>query len=456
MRLFLFVLAVVLTVLGCSDGKLNLLLVFWGEHEESSSSRERVQDPPKPSSPVIVPSSSSLNEPPPPSSISSSSFFYSSSEEEVVPPPPSSSSEPSSSSSRPARSSSAKTDGSGNTYVDYPTLEVGAPGVKKGKTTRYWDGCKPDCAYYGSKSFENKPKPWFFAKACDINGRNEMPLIYLHPSSDQWGTYYNRVPNAMRNGEGDTDWVKSQTYKDWVNTHPDFPKGSFTYTCFDMIPFTINDTLAYAFAATDPETLPCGKCAALQFDGEWPYDLDKDGESKSRVTHRALKGKTLIVMASNTGTVDKNHFDIMFPGGGLGANDCFSEQIGLPKGSKPPELGFPDGGLLSECSYNVGTYAEYGKPSDRFTLEEWQKCLADRCHRAFDGLTKKGERNYMLEGCLWSSEWFYAADNPNVDWKEVPCPQYLIDVYKSTVTPELPTCSNSSTPPCQIWGLNSN
>ena len=453
MRLFLFALAVVLTVLGCSDGKLNLLLVFWGDHEESSSSREWKQDEAKSSYIVVLNSSSSYIVIPIPSSSSEYVPPPSSSEEE----PPSSSSkeissssssEPPSSSSRPARSSSAKTDDNGYTYPDYPTLEVGAPGVKKGVTTRYYDGCKPSCSYYGN--IDNKQKPWTIARACDKNGKNEIPLIYKHHSSDQWGTYYNRVPNAM---EPDADWVKSQTYKDWVNTHPDFPKGSFAYTCFDMIPHTVNDTLAYAFVATDPETLPCGKCAALQFDGTWPYDMDKDGESKSRVTHRALKGKTLIVIANNTGTVGKNHFDIMFPGGGLGANDCFTEQIGLPKGSS--DLGMQMGGLLSECSYNIGT-GVYGKPSDRFSLEEWQQCLADRCHRAFDRLTKKGERNLMLEGCLWSAEWFYASDNPNVDWKEVDCPQYLLDMYKSNVTTELPACSNNSSPPCQIWGLQTN
>jgi len=441
MRIFLLALVLVFAVMGCGDGKLNLLIVFWGEHEESSSSMERIRPEPQSSSSsssiiVAIPSSSSEYVP--------SSSSSSSSEEE---PPPSSSSEEISSSSlssssRPARSSSSKD------YGDYPPLEIGDPKVKKGVTTRYWDGCRPSCSYIGN--IDNNKKPWVINRACDKNGYNEMPLLYLEVST-QWETRYTAVPSALDHND---TWAKSKDHDDWASTHPDFPKGSNAYTCFDMTPYTVNDTLAYAFVATQASTLACGECAALQFDGEWPYDMDKDGESKSRVTHRALKGKTLIVMANNTGTVGENHFDIMFPGGGLGANDCFSEQIGLPAGSKPTSLGHVMGGLLSECSYNEAT--EFGKPSDRFTLAEWQKCLSDRCHRAFDRLTKTGEKNILLEGCLWSADWLYAADNPNVNWTKVECPKYLVDKYNSTVTTELPGCFTSNPKTCQITGVQTN
>jgi len=430
MRLFLFSIALVLAVLGCSDGKLNLLLVFWGEHEESSSSAERIpppeppKKPPSSSSSTPVPkSSSSIYEPPPSSSYSS---------QEELPPSSSSSEEiKSSSSSRGPRSSSAKTDSNGNTYVDYPKLEPGAPGVKKSKTTRYWDGCRPSCSYIGNIG---KPNPWVIGRACDRNGINEIPLIYLHPRSQTQGDpgiYYKDVPCAK---EQDQAWPKSQTYKDWVSTHPDFPKESHAYTCFDMAPYAVNDTLAYAFAATLETTLPCGKCARLQFNNEWTYD------SKPRVNHRALKGKTLIVMANNTGTVDDNQFDIMIPGGGLGAFDCFSQQIGSS------DLGHRMGGLLSECSYNEDK--SYGVLSDRFTLAQWQDCLEKRCHRAFDGKPK-----HLLDGCLWHVNWFMAADNPEAEWVETTCPKYLVDKYNSTATTKLPDCYTSNPKTCQIDGL---
>jgi len=314
-------------------------------------------------------------------------------------------------------------------YEDYfPTLEVGAKGVKKGVTTRYWDGCRPSCSYIGNIG---NPNPWVIGRACDKSGNNEIPLLYLNPRSDQWGTYYTAVPCAK---EADQAWPKSQTYADWVSTHPNFPKESHAYTCFDMSPHAVNDTLAYAFAATLETTLPCGKCAQLQFNNDWTYD------SKPRVTHRALKGKTLIVMANNTGTVGENHFDIMIPGGGLGAFDCFSEQIGSA------DLGHRMGGLLSECSYNEDT--SYGVPSDRFTLEMWQDCLEKRCHRAFDGKPKN-----LLDGCLWHANWFMAADNPEVEWIEVPCPKYLVDRYNSTATTKLPDCYTSNPKTCQIDGM---
>jgi hypothetical protein len=283
-------------------------------------------------------------------------------------------------------------------------------------------------------NIDNRQKPWTIGRACDKNGINEIPLLYLNPRSDQYGTYYTAVPCYK---EPDQSWVKSQTYNDWVSTHPDFPKGSHAHTCFDMSPHAVNDTLAYAFAATLETTLPCGKCARLQVNDEWPYD------AKPRVTHRALKGKTLIVMANNTGTVGENHFDIMFPGGGLGAFDCFSEQIGMQpnanNGNDGP-LGHRNGGLLSKCAY--------APLSDRFTLEQWQECLRAECHKTFDSKNK-----ILLDGCLWSADWFMAADNPSVDWIETPCPQYLIDKYNSTATTELPNCSRNSTPQCQIDGV---
>jgi len=429
MRLFLFALALVLAVLGCSDGKLNLLLVFWGDHEESSSSVEIILPEPKSSS-SRIPSSSSKYTP-----LSSVLGELSSSSKEIQNSSSSEEVKSSSSSSRGPRYSSSKTDSLGYTYEDYPTLEPGAPGVKKGITTRYWDGCRPSCSYIGNIG---KPNPWAIGRACDKNGINEIPLLYLHPRSDANGTYYNAVPCHK---EPDPYWVQSQTYKDWVSEHPDFPEGSHAYTCFDMAPYAVNDTLAYAFVATQDATLPCGKCARLQFNSEWMYDQKADGESKPRVTHRALKGKTLIVMANNTGTVGENHFDIMIPGGGLGAYNCFSDQIGEKNESN---LGHRMGGLLSECSYNEET--KFGVPSDRFTLAQWQECLETRCHRAFDGKPK-----HLLDGCLWHVNWFMAADNPEVEWVETPCPKYLVDKYNSTATTKLPDCYVNGT--CQIDGV---
>jgi len=441
MRLFLVAVALVIAVLGCSDGKLNLLLVFWGDHEDSSSSG--IPPEPKPPSSSFKPSSSAAPKP------SSSSIYIASSSSTAEELPPSSSSEEQSSSSKVPRSSAAKTDSNGNTYEDYPTLEVGAPNVKKAVTTRYWDGCKPHCSW---PEHIGNPKPWVIAKSCDKSGYNEIPLLFLDPrsqSKNDPGIYYGRTPSAWDNNQA-TAWLNSETYKDWVQANPNFTKNSLAYTCFDLAPYAVNDTLAYAFAATHERTLPCGKCARLQFNNEWTYDKNYEGNSKPRVTHRALKGKTLIVMANNTGTVGENHFDLMIPGGGVGAVNCLTEQIGLPpKEPSIEKLGHVMGGLLSECSYNEDK--SYGVPSDRFTLAQWQDCLEKRCHRAFDGKPK-----HLLDGCLWHVEWFMAADNPEVEWVETPCPKYLLDKYGSTATTKLPDCYTSTPRTCSIDGVDSN
>jgi len=158
-------------------------------------------------------------------------------------------------------------------------------------------------------------------------------------------------------------------------------------------------------------------------------------------------------MANNTGTVAENHFDIMIPGGGVGAVNCLTEQLGLPPKEPSIEiLGHVMGGLLSECSYNEDP--SYGVPSDRFTLEQWKDCLEKRCHRAFDRV--KNEAPHLLAGCLWHVNWFMAADNPEVEWVETPCPKYLVDKYNSTATTKLPDCYTSTPRTCQIDGVNSN
>jgi len=427
MRLFLFAIALVVAILGCSDGKLNLLLVFWGEHEEESSgSREK---PSSSSIVVVVPSSSSVYAPPP--SSSSEEELPSSSSEEIS----SSSEEIPSSSSRGPRSSSAKTDSNGNTYETYPTLEVGGEGVMNVKTTRYWDACKPMCSRL---EHIGNPNPWAIARTCDRGGRNEIPLFFVR-DSNQWGKWLGTTPCAKDAGTYDAqNWLNSQTYKDWRRDHPNFPEGSLGYTCFDKIPYAVDDTLAYAFAASSKAA--CGKCYRLQFNSEWSYDKRADGESKSRATHLVLAHKTLIVMVDNTGAKDST-FDLMIPGGGQGDYQCLQEQIGSY------HEGNSYGGLLWECTFAEGD--RYGKPSDRWTETEWQDCLREKCIREFG--SSSGKPKELLEGCLWHVDWFMAADNPEAYAVETPCPKHLIDKYNSTVNTKLPDCYVDGT--CKIDGI---
>jgi hypothetical protein len=412
MRLFLFAIAVTFALLGCSDGKLNLLIVFWGDHEESSSSRERRDEPESSSSIAELSSSSNTIIISSSSTISSSSVTIIDSSSSVEEPPPPISSSSSSSSVR-ARSSSSKD------YADYPTLEEGAPGVKKGWASRYWDGCKPHCSWL---HHIGNPKPWAVAKTCDINNK-EITTYYRHPD---WNDYYTGYLGVQSSCEGGT-----------------------AYSCFDMAPIAINDTLAYGFAAIDPGIAKCGTCYQLEFDGDW---YNKPG--MPRPTHVAIKGKKMIVMASNVGGVEYNQFDILIPGGGVGDFDSFSKQLGIKK----EDLGVQFGGLLSNCLNNGMNVILGLKGNDairdgshRATLEQWQECLRRECNRVFGNKNKT-----LLNGCLWHVNWFMAADNPSLYYKEVDCPKYLKDAYRSTVDtvpPPLPDYTKNPYLQCSIQGF---
>jgi len=411
MRLLLFAIALMVTVLGCSDGKLNLLLVFWGDVEEPSSSSTEIVPKPKSSSSTVALSSSNK--------VSSSSIAMNSSGEEL---PPSSSSEQiltsssslettSSNSSRP-RSSSAKTDPNGYTYEEYPALDEGTAGVIKGWATRYWDGCKPHCSWLN----HNKGiKPWRICKNCDKDN-NEISTYSRHPEWSDWFAGYNSVESSCTGGPA--------------------------YTCWDMAPVAINDTLAYGFAAMNPELAECGTCYQLEFDGNW-YDEPE----RPRPTQRALKGKTMIVMASNIGgDVKRGQFDILIPGGGVGAFNSFSSQIGFTG-----DMGAGFGGLLTRCEDTRLPDKGIRDGAWRATLEDWQECLREECNRVFGG---KPKIKQLLDGCLWQANWFMAANNPTLLYKKVDCPKYLLDKYTSsidTVPPALPENPNT---PCLIQGEN--
>jgi hypothetical protein len=328
--------------------------------------------------------------------------------------------------------------------VDYPTLEDGAPGVEKnnpGGVTRYWDGCKPSCAYVaevckstGGRCINNKfPNPYGVGRVCDING-NQIPLHYRQPPEAQTHAVFLGTPNACQPHDI-ADWQKSGTYAELKALNPNFPTGikSAGYVCSaDQIPYAVNDTLAYAFVASEAG---CGKCFQLQFRPEFIYDV------APRPPHTAIAGKTLIVMVSNFG-VKEGSFDIMIPGGGVGNNKILLETLDLPKNrvGESDFLGRESGGLLAECTFgtrdSTKSFAELdigfvgsGGGIERYSLEDVKECLRAKCNRTF--------KNYpaLRDGCLWHANWFEAVDNPEAYYREVECPQYLVDRYVSSFSP---------------------
>ncbi|KAH8822753.1 glycoside hydrolase family 45 protein [Flagelloscypha sp. PMI_526] len=127
-----------------------------------------------------------------------------------------------------------------------------------GQTTRYWDCCKPSCAWSGKASV-TKP-----VLTCDKAG------------------------NTLTSPD-----VKSGC------------DGGTAFTCVNNQPWAVNDTLSYGFAAVKlsggTEASWCCACYELTF------------------TSGAIAGKKLVVQATNTGgDLGNNHFDLLMPGGGVG------------------------------------------------------------------------------------------------------------------------------------------
>jgi hypothetical protein len=244
----------------------------------------------------IVTLSSSSNEFVVSSSSSTQILFSSSSSTQII--FSSSSSSYVSSSSAKSSSSSAATSG---TCPNLTTVSGGRSG--SGFASRYWDCCKPHCAWTANTNN--------VAQTCDAN---------------------NQVTSADATS---------------------FCDGGSAGPCLSQAPFAVCDNVAYAFAAV-PAGLggECGKCFMLTFTGTGKYE--------TKTNHKKLAGKKLVVMVSNIGgDVGTGQFDIMIPGGGVGQFNGCSAQMGISS------FGEQYGGLLSSCETEVGYSGEvYQKRKD--------------------------------------------------------------------------------------------
>ena len=260
----------------------------------------------------------------------------------------SSSSQPKSSSSS-AKSSSSQAQNNPNASAEEAQYLNAGAGGQQGFATRYWDCCMPHCSW---------PEHGGAAKTCDAKGKTPIG-----------------------------------------NTSGSICSGGQGTTCTSQIPIIVSDKLAYAFAATPGNDATCGKCFALTFTGTGKYE--------TKANHKALAGKTLVVMASNIGyDVQGGQFDIMIPGGGFGAfNGCSQMGWNIPSNSTTY------GGLLSDCEKEVGYNGDL--------LSKRKQCLTEKCNSAFASDTQ------AKEGCLFLATWMEAAGNPNHTYKEVPCPAAL-------------------------------
>ncbi len=305
----------------------------------------------------------------------------------------SSSSEISQSSSSAAAISSSSSEAPPE-ITNWPKLQEGQSGVQKGWGSRYWDGCKPHCSL--RNNVDTAAVPFSICRNCNKKNK-EIPTFTLSPDIEvRFDQYANKIME---------DWVG---YRETVSS---CQNGGISYVCWDMAPLALTDSLAYAFVAAPLKEAACGKCFQLQFDGG-----NHGGDVKE--AHRLLKGKTLIVMATNTGSdVESGQFDIMVPGGGPGMFNSFAEQIGVSKDL----LGADYGGFLTTCQRELN---DYDKPA-----KDYQACVRNKCNAVFS----KAEHKDLLRGCLWFADWYMTADNPTYLYKKVDCPKYFTDKYPSTI-----------------------
>jgi hypothetical protein len=108
-----------------------------------------------------------------------------------------------------------------------------------------------------------------------------------------------------------------------------------------------------------------------------------------------LNGKTMIVQVINNGGVQATQFDLLIPGGGVGALNACSTQWG-----SSVDLGTQYGGWLSECNGSAS-------------------CVQQKCQAAFSS------KPDLMDGCTWFLNWFGASNNPDLVYQQIACPAAL-------------------------------
>ncbi|MCJ1253684.1 hypothetical protein MMC24_001496 [Lignoscripta atroalba] len=146
------------------------------------------------------------------------------------------------------------------------TLAV-AQSSGSGKTTRYWDCCKPSCAWNGIKGLTAP------VKSCD---KYDKPLNDVTAQSGC--------------------------------------AGGTAYMCSNQSPWAVSDSLAYGFAAVTSAKPTCCQCYQLTF---------TSGPISGK--------KMIVQATNTGTDVATNSFDIAMPGGGFGIFDgCSTEWKATP------------------------------------------------------------------------------------------------------------------------------
>lgn len=157
-------------------------------------------------------------------------------------------------------------------------------------------------------------------------------------------------------------------------------QGGSAFMCYSFAPWAVSDTLSYGFVAAAGGNYSCGRCYQFTFTG--------DGSASSG----SIKGKSMVVQVLNTGgDVADSQFDLLIPGGGVGLFNACSNQWGSS------DLGAQYGGFALTCKND-------------------KACIKTKCDTIFAG------KPDLAAGCDWYLNWFGAADNPKLSYKEISCP----------------------------------
>ena len=105
----------------------------------------------------------------------------------------------------------------------------------------------------------------------------------------------------------------------------------------------------------------------------------------------------MIVQVINIGGIASNQFDLLIPGGGVGANNACTGGSAQWSGAN---IGDTNGGMLTTC-------------------KDSGSCVQQMCQAAF------GSMPQLLAGCNWVSSWFSNAEDPQVLYQQVACPADL-------------------------------
>ena len=157
------------------------------------------------------------------------------------------------------------------------------------RTTRYWDACKPSCAWTGNAPV-NSNNPHGACTACSVTGARESNA--------------NAQNRCQQNGPA--------------------------FNCMGQVPWSVNSELSYGYAASNTNAT-CGWCYELTF------------------TSGPVNGKRMVIMISNIGgDVAGNQFDLMIPGGGVGLFNALNFQL-EQNGVRNASLGAQYGGFRQTC-----------------------------------------------------------------------------------------------------------